>query len=296
MRKISIDEEPSQAKPKGFLSPFSKKKKNGNSPKKYNETSPTGKDLPRSDKLVELKTMLNSFRTVDLMASVPTLDLTTTENASSFESSSSLRFDPQDREATIHRMVSLDETSCITDNTEPEPDVELCTSALLEHILLVADVAHNMQGWRLMVRWSDRLGQEIQKAIAEGRCGGMVKDPLEEWNDNQLKFLQGYVLPLVERLEKTGFIPRLADGEGPFLSSHVQSNCKRWKKQGDIVVSAWKDRREKQKNTIVTKRKDINRALKMQSSVKETDVLSPQKPNGRSNMQVVDCSPSRGGL
>ena len=299
MTKISIDEEPSLAKPKGLLSPFKKKKKkkDENSPKKDSETSPTSKDLPRAKVLIELKSMLNSLRSVDLMASVATLDLTTTENASSFASSSALRFDPQDRVATIERMVSEDETSCITHNTEPEPDVELCTSALLEHILLVADVAHNMQGWRLMLRWSDRLSQEMQKAIAEGRGGGMVTDPLEEWNDNQIKFLQGYVLPLAERLEKTGFVPRLVESEGPLLSSHIQSNCKRWRKQGDIIVSAWKDRREKQKNCIVAKRKQKGDALKMQSAGKEIGVLKRlQKENGCSNMQEVDCCPSRGGL
>jgi hypothetical protein len=298
MRKISIDEEQALAKPKGLLSPFSKKRKDESSPKKDSRMSPTKKDPSRSNMLVELESMLKSFRTVDLVASAGTLDLTTTENASSFASSSALGFDPEDREATIEHMVSEDETSCMTHNTEeePEPDVELCTSALLEHILLVADVAHNMQGWRLMVRWSDRLGQEMKKAIGEGRCGGMVKDPLEEWYDNQLNFLQGYVLPLAERLEKTGLVPRLADSEGPFLSSHVQSNCKRWRKQGDMVVSAWKDRREKRKNGVVTKKKQIGRALKGQSSVKATDVLSLHKANGSSNMQEVDCSPSRGDL
>jgi hypothetical protein len=253
MGKISIDEAPSLAEPKGLLSPFSKKKKFENSPKKNSDTSPTRKDLPRAKMLLELKSRLNSFRTVDLTASFVTLDLTTTENDSSCASSSALKFNPQDREPTIERVILEDETSCITQSTEP--DVELCTSALLEHILLVADVAHNMQGWRLMLRWADRLGQEMQKAIAEGRCGGMVKDPLEEWNDNQINFLQGYVLPLAERLEKTGFLPRLANSEEPFLSSHIQSNCKRWKKQGDIIVSAWKDRGEKQKNCFVKKRK-----------------------------------------
>lgn len=293
LRKISIDEEPCLAKPKSFLgSPFSNKRKDENSPKKYNETTPTRKDPSRSKTLLELKTMLNSFRNIDMMASDTTLDLTTTENASSLASSSALRFDPQGREATIERTVPEDEASCIAHNTEPEPDVELCTSALLEHILLVADVAHNMQGWRLLVRWSDRLSQEMQKSIAEGRCGGMVKDPLKEWNGNQIDFLQGYVLPLAERLEKTGFVPGMADSEGPFLSSHVQSNLKRWRKQGDTIVSAWKDRRR------VTKiRKKIGRARSMPAPVKELDVFSLQKAkNGRSNMQEVDCSPSRGDL
>ena len=142
-------------------------------------------------------------------------------------------------------------------------DDELITMSLLEHILLVSDVAHTLQKFELMVKFSHRLSLEMDRAIATGRgCGIPVADGsseadealLTEWYNNQESFLRGYVMPLAGRLEQTGFLPSF-DGTGEvlsdeqnmgmppylcFLSRGVLENIRVWKRDGMGVLKSWR--------------------------------------------------------
>lgn len=79
-----------------------------------------------------------------------------------------------------------------------EPD-ELKSTVIMETIMTAADVAHNLQGFEQMKKWSSRLYLELRKAYQAGR--GF--DASAKWFENQIGFLESYLLPLAHRLEDT---------------------------------------------------------------------------------------------
>jgi hypothetical protein len=105
-----------------------------------------------------------------------------------------------------------------------EPD-ELKMTVVMETIMTAADVAHNLQGWHHMVKWSGRLYMELRRAYQAKR--GF--DPQYRWFENQIGFLESYLLPLAHRLEDTGvFGPKV----GPAFARIVEENRDRWLTQG----------------------------------------------------------------
>lgn len=126
---------------------------------------------------------------------------------------------------------SSQQTIFTVDIEEDEPD-DLKMTVVMETIIQAADVAHNLQGWDHMVKFSNRLYFELRKAFAEDR--GM--DPEPRWFENQIGFLESYLLPLAHRLEDTGvFGP---DG-GCVFAATVESLRDRWLTDGfDVATNA----------------------------------------------------------
>lgn len=87
----------------------------------------------------------------------------------------------------------------VADADADEPD-ELKMTVVMETIMSAADVAHNLQSWNHMLTWSRRLYFELQRAHAAGR--GV--DVAPNWYENQIGFLESYILPLARKLEDTG--------------------------------------------------------------------------------------------
>jgi hypothetical protein len=105
-----------------------------------------------------------------------------------------------------------------------EPD-ELKMTVVMETMMTAADVAHNLQGWEHMVKWSGRLYKELRRAYQAKR--GF--DPQHRWFENQIGFLESYLLPLAHRLDDLGvFGPKV----GPAFASIVEDNRDRWLTQG----------------------------------------------------------------
>jgi hypothetical protein len=109
------------------------------------------------------------------------------------------------------------------------PD-ELKATVIMEVIITAADVAHNLQGWEHMKKWSTCLYKELIKAFQEGR--GF--DPSKLWFENQLCFLESYLLPLARKLEDTGVFGKKL---GPMFAEIVISNRDRWIKEGWEVTT-----------------------------------------------------------
>lgn len=107
-----------------------------------------------------------------------------------------------------------------------EPDT-LKAEVLQETIMTAADVAHNLQGWSQMTKWSNRLYLELRKAHVAGR--GFNAQP--RWFENQIGFLESYLLPLAHRLEDTGVFP--LDVE---FAKIVEDNRDRWLTEGYDVA------------------------------------------------------------
>jgi hypothetical protein len=102
---------------------------------------------------------------------------------------------------------------------------ELRETVVMETILLACDVAHNLQGWEQMAKWSNRLFFELRRAYVNGR--GM--DPTDGWYSNQIGFLEAYLLPLARKLDDTGVF---GDERGSIFADIVEENRNRWTREG----------------------------------------------------------------
>ena len=106
------------------------------------------------------------------------------------------------------------------DVEEDEPN-ELKATVVMETFISAADVAHNLQGWDLMVKFSSRLYLELRKAFVHSRGG----DPEPRWFENQIGFLESYLLPLAHRLEDTGVFSQQV---GQKFAETVEANRDKW--------------------------------------------------------------------
>lgn len=95
----------------------------------------------------------------------------------------------------------------------------------METLMTAADVAHNLQGWDHMVKWSGRLYMELRSAYQTERGA----DPQHRWFENQIGFLESYLLPLAHKLEDTGVF---GDDVGTVFARIVESNRDRWLTEG----------------------------------------------------------------
>ena len=111
----------------------------------------------------------------------------------------------------------------------PEKIDELRESVIMETILKSADVAHNLQGFDQMAKWSDRLYLELRKAFVEQKGD----DPMNGWFNNQIDFLDFYLLPLARKLDDTG---AFGDTRGAVFASIVEKNRTRWTTEGMSVT------------------------------------------------------------
>lgn len=118
---------------------------------------------------------------------------------------------------------STDEVSVKTAPVE-ETDF-LRESVVMETIIKAADVAHNLQGWEQMAKWSNRLFLELKRAYVQGRG----EDPQGGWFSNQIGFLEAYLLPLARRLDDTGVF---GDEKGAVFAQLVEENKERWMREG----------------------------------------------------------------
>jgi hypothetical protein len=120
---------------------------------------------------------------------------------------------------------------------DDEPD-ELRATVVLELFLKAADVSHNLQGWVTMEKWSSKLFLEVKSAHEAGRGD----DPEPGWYENQIGFLESYLIPIARRLHDTGvFGPHI----GPIFEQIVMFNLERWISDGmevtEAVVRQWQE-------------------------------------------------------
>lgn len=117
-----------------------------------------------------------------------------------------------------------------------EPD-DLRAAVVMETILLASDVAHNLQGWDHMLKWSQNLFWELYDANEAGR--GF--DPSPGWFSGQTGFLQGYMLPLAQKLGHTGVF---GNQIGPLFAEIVEDITEQWEIHGEEVTALLLSRRD----------------------------------------------------
>ncbi|KAL9184127.1 hypothetical protein ACHAXT_002213 [Thalassiosira profunda] len=101
-----------------------------------------------------------------------------------------------------------------------------------EHLLLLSDVGHLMQGWENFVKWNFRLFKEINDSFEKGLCD----DPRGGWYQGQIGFIENYILPLAKR---SGIY---FESFGEELVENVVVNKEIWTKHGgeatEIMIAA----------------------------------------------------------
>jgi hypothetical protein len=113
----------------------------------------------------------------------------------------------------------------------PETIDELCESVVMETILKAADVAHSLQSFDEMTKWSNRLFLELRKAYVDGRGDS----PQNGWFRNQIGFLDAYLLPLARKLDDAGVF---GDTKGAVFAENVEENRERWTREGMSLTAA----------------------------------------------------------
>mmetsp|Transcript_14120 Transcript_14120/g.20859 ORF Transcript_14120/g.20859 Transcript_14120/m.20859 type:complete len:675 (-) Transcript_14120:304-2328(-) len=117
----------------------------------------------------------------------------------------------------------------VDSETDDEPD-ELKAIVVLEHLMRAADIGPNMQGWQQMEKWSDRLFFELKTTYHNG----FGEDPQNRWYQNQITFLESYILPLARRLGDMGVF---GESIGPMFEEIVKQNRDKWVSDGFLVTS-----------------------------------------------------------
>ncbi len=113
----------------------------------------------------------------------------------------------------------------------PPEEVDLLREAVvMETIMKAADVAHNLQGWDQMAKWSNRLFLELKRAYVHGRGD----DPQGGWFTNQIGFLEAYLLPLARKLDDTGVF---GDTRGSIFAQLVEESKDRWMREGASLTA-----------------------------------------------------------
>eukprot|EP00934_Nitzschia_sp_Nitz4_P008570 Nitzschia sp. Nitz4//scaffold144_size56818//16930//18867//NITZ4_006531-RA/size56818-processed-gene-0.65-mRNA-1//1//CDS//3329536498//8560//frame0 len=114
-----------------------------------------------------------------------------------------------------------------TSKPKPKEELDLLReSVVMETIMKAADVAHNLQSWEQMAKWSNRLFLELKRAYVQGRGD----DPQGGWFSNQIGFLEAYLLPLARKLDDTGVFGD--DDKGAIFATLVEENKERWMREG----------------------------------------------------------------
>lgn len=153
----------------------------------------------------------------------------------------------------------------VGDVDEPDDDVdEFKATVVLEQIIRAADVGALLQDWNNMVKWSTRLYKELKNGFLTNRG----EDPSVGWYENQIKFIDFYILPLAKNLGVMGVfedsgvgnrdVSRRASGGttgssgsgSSFFVNCVKSNLAKWIDEGtrttDLMMKDDEEERRKE--------------------------------------------------
>jgi len=108
-------------------------------------------------------------------------------------------------------------------------DNKLKMSAVMDAMINAADVAHTMQSFGHLIKWSKRLYKELLQAYHDGRN---EFDPSENWYRNQIHFYDGYIIPLARKLQTCGVF-----GEhGKMILFFAMDNKRKWVNEGQKIT------------------------------------------------------------
>ena len=106
-------------------------------------------------------------------------------------------------------------------------------TVVMEHLIQASDVSHTMQHWHVYTKWNERLFREMNAAYLTGR---MDKDPTEGWYEGEIKFFDGWVIPLAKKLKECGVFGVSSD---EYLN-YAEKNRAEWVVRGEEVLENFK--------------------------------------------------------
>jgi class 3 adenylate cyclase len=115
-----------------------------------------------------------------------------------------------------------------TDNFDPERNNRKA-SIVFAYILQASDVAHTMQHWHTYRKWNERLFTERYSSFQQGLCS---QDPSLSWYEDEISFLETYVIPLAGKLEECGVFG-VSSHEN---LSYALQNRDEWVSKGKAIV------------------------------------------------------------
>ncbi|KAL7552126.1 hypothetical protein ACHAWF_018244 [Thalassiosira exigua] len=140
-----------------------------------------------------------------------------------------------------------------------------------EHMMLLSDVSHLLQGWENFIKWNFRLYKEINDCFQRGFCA----DPLNGWYEGQIGFLEHYILPLASR-SSIYFDEDFANA----LIENGNNNLELWKMYGQkatslMVAATHTDESEPEDMTLV-KLYGLPSLEERSQSPKQIDLRDPE--------------------
>ena len=104
-------------------------------------------------------------------------------------------------------------------------DSDRKATAVIEHLMQVADVGNSVQPFASFYEWNRKLLLENRDAFHSGRVDGMSA---EAWYKGTTGFLKGYVVPLAAKIRDSGVF---GDSSGTYLEL-AESNTQEWESSG----------------------------------------------------------------
>ena len=141
------------------------------------------------------------------------------------------------------------------ENADDPDQANRKATIVIEHIMQASDVAHTMQHWHVYQKWNRRLFDELYTAYRAGRMGA---DPTDFWVDGELRFFDGYIIPLAKKLKDCGVFG-VASEE---CLNYALNNRAEWACKGHQIV------RELVENYQQRDREDAERAKRAEEEAK----------------------------
>ena len=140
-------------------------------------------------------------------------------------------------EATVESSINnieIDQLCPFFQNGEDTPLHSLQNSVFIEHMIQIADVAHNVQSWDVFLLFNYRLLEELYSCHKAGWMGDATKN----WYTGQIQFFDEYVVPLCIRFKKCCRIYfEGMNNNCDVLLEGVLANRERWIKEGKNVCA-----------------------------------------------------------
>lgn len=100
----------------------------------------------------------------------------------------------------------------------------------VDYVIQVSDVSHAMQHWNVYQKWNRCLFREMYTAYKAGRASN---DPSPTWYESELRFFDGYIIPLAKKLKECGVFGASCD---EFLNYAVDNRTV-WANRGRAIVN-----------------------------------------------------------
>jgi len=106
-------------------------------------------------------------------------------------------------------------------------------TVVMEHLIQASDVSHTMQHWHVYTKWNERLYREMYAGYLAGRT---PNDPSDGWYEGEIKFFDGWVIPLAKKLKECGVFGVSSD---EYLN-YAEKNRAEWVSRGEDVLENFK--------------------------------------------------------